>query len=136
MKEKNAIISLFVIVSILLITSCSDGKKKFKKQEVKEYPKYSLSVEDIIPDSSKVKYQQYILDWTKSASNDNVADMEDVVISIRNMAKVIYQQKELVLNVKYNDSNWDRILIRENDLSNEELIIFNNLKNSGESINK
>lgn len=120
MKTK---IILLISISISLF-SCLDKKEKIT------YPQYRLSYGNIIPDSNKVKYAEFVTK-TVSASNLHMSggdyeDPEDVVHQIERTGFNIYSRNVEGLEIsKCKTCYW--VFIEKSALNEKQLIIFDSL---------
>lgn len=118
---------IFILLT-LLIVSCTE---KLGLRSNGEYfdgaNTYSLSVQDVIPDSLLAESRQYIVDLTSAASyhmtGGDYEDVDKTLYAARNIAEDLYGKRMVVLVVKYKSSYYGRTVL-PNDMTEKEKYIF------------
>jgi hypothetical protein len=120
-KYKNIII-VFTIL-IMSTSSCTESI---------QYPNYELKFSSEVPDSLKNQMGKFIIDLVKSSnqhlSAGDFEDVEEVIEQAENTATRLYSRRIPTLHIKQNSSSITNIKY-ENELTSEELQIFNKLLN-------
>jgi len=119
--------NLILIMIVIIISSSCRGEM----EEVNKYPKYSLTTVDYVYDSLR---DQFVNDVERlvRASNQhlNAGDYENVWVTLRvvkhDILLPLYGVRIRALKISY--ENWeDIILIHPKDLTEKQIIIFNDL---------
>ena len=97
------------------------------------YPQYDLYKVKFVPDSLKLEHRQYVLDLIKSASyNMTGGDYESVdetIIQANETADDIFSVSVIGLRKRLNFDYSVNQYLRPSELSSEELLILDSLKN-------
>ena len=113
---------LILIATILLSSSCTDS----------EYPRYSLTTIEYIPDSLKKEHRDYITETIRAASEHMTGgDYEDVDVTIRQAkwtADELFQTSEVGLRKEIDDNTYHNLHIRQRDFTVKEKQIFDSLQ--------
>ena len=122
-KMKTLLATLFLI-TIFTLTSCKDHE---------EYPYYSITTVDYIPDSLKTKHRTWITETIRAASQNmtggDYEDIDDTIRESKETANEIFSTKTMALKKEINDNYWEDIIITPKDFSDYEEKVFDSLKN-------
>jgi hypothetical protein len=123
-KLTRNLAKLMLVAVLFSLTSCREEK----------YPKYSLTTIEFIPDSLKVEHRKFITETVRAASNQmtggDYEDVDETIIQAERTANNIFSSNIIGLRKQFDESVWNDLQLKPNELNVYEKKILDSLVNS------
>jgi len=114
-----------LLLVAVLFSSCKNNVK---------YPIYSLTTIEYIPDSLKVEHRKFITETVRAASNQmtggDYEDVDETIIQAERTALNIFSSNIIGLRKQIDESVWNDLKLKPNELNVYEKKILDSLVNS------
>lgn len=122
------VIGIVIITMMAFMTSCEESGPY--------YPVYSITQNEGIPDSLKVKHSEYILNlinlgYKSGSDNENV---EDILYAAKRVADRMFKIKIMGLKKEFNGDSDDDLFIKPENFTETETRIFEFLLNDTDKL--
>lgn len=123
-KLTSNLAKLMLVAVLFSLTSCHEEK----------YPKYSLTTIKFIPDSLRAEHRKFITETVRAASNQmtggDYEDVDETIVQAERTADNIFSSNIIGLRKQIDDSPWNDLELKPNELTVYEKKIFDSLVNS------